>query len=98
MWSLGDAATLERTLPAPEGTRGVVWGAGGVVVAIGPTCLRFVRADDGAVLGDHALLREADGLRPLEDERGDRGDALRPDPTAFRAVWVAGTGADVAPW
>jgi len=81
VWSLGDVAALERTLPAPEGTRGVVWGAGDVIVALGPKSLRFVRAGDGAVLGDHALLREADGLRPLEDEKGDRGDALRPDPT-----------------
>jgi len=91
VWSLGDAATLERKLTAPAGTRGVVWGAEGVIVALGPKSLRFVRADDGAVLGDHALLREAEGLRPLEDEKGDRGDALRPDPTfalGDKPAWV----------
>jgi WD40 repeat protein/tetratricopeptide (TPR) repeat protein len=81
VWSLGDVPALERTLPAPDGTRGVLWGAGDVIVALGPRCIRFVRASDGAVLGDHTLLREAAGLKPLEDEKGDRGDALRPDPT-----------------
>lgn len=81
VWSLGDVAMCERTIAAPAGTRGVVWGDGDVIVALGPTSLRFVRARDGATLGDHVFMREAEGLRPLEDEKGDLGEDLRPEPT-----------------
>ena len=92
VWSLADDARRDRSIAAPAGTRGIVWGDGGVLVALGPTCLRFVRADDGATLGDHVFLREAEGLRPLEDEKGDLGEDARPDPTfalgGERPSWV----------
>lgn len=80
VWSLDASPVRVRAFTAPKNTRGILWGDG-VIVAIGPTSLRFVRASDGAVLGDHTLLLHAEGLRPLEDEKGDRGDDLRPERT-----------------
>lgn len=80
LWSLLVSPEKLRAVAAPKGTRGVLW-SDGVVIALGPTTLRFIRVSDGTVLGDHELLREAKGLRPLEDEKGDRGDVMRPEPT-----------------
>ncbi|MDX3224350.1 hypothetical protein [Streptomyces sp. ME19-01-6] len=74
VWSLADDEPRRlRTLDAPSATAGVLWGADDVLVAVGDTTLRFLRAGSGEVLGDFAFLREPQAPRPLEGD--DQFDA-----------------------
>lgn len=69
VWSLDDGEPRRlRTLAAPAGTQGVLWGADDIIVAVGETVLRFLRADTGATIGDYTFLREADAELPLHEE------------------------------
>ncbi len=69
IWSLGDGEPQRlRSLAAPTGTQGVLWGAGDVVVATGKETLRFWRADTGKTLGDYEFRREADAELPIHGD------------------------------
>ncbi|WP_070196601.1 WD40 repeat domain-containing protein [Streptomyces oceani] len=52
VWTLNDEPSRLRSLEVPEGTEGLVWGADGVLAAIGSNTLRFIRARTSEVLGD----------------------------------------------
>ncbi|WP_406316405.1 WD40 repeat domain-containing protein [Streptosporangium sp. NBC_01639] len=74
VWSLGDDPACVRSIEVPEETAAVLWGADGVLAAIGGFTLRFVRALTGDVLGDFANGREdEEGLAPVEDGDGLHG-------------------------
>jgi hypothetical protein len=88
---LGESHERERVLDAPEETRGLLWGAGDVLIIAGRTTLRFVKVDTGEIVGDFVFLREPEGPRPLEANGKDLGEKLRPDPTF--ALEVSGTEA-----
>lgn len=83
VWSLADDEPRRlRTLDVPSGTAGVVWGADDVLVALGATTLRFVKAGSGEVLGDFTFLREPAAPRPLEgDDRFDANHCALDDET-----------------
>ncbi|MFC8669299.1 WD40 repeat domain-containing protein [Streptomyces sp. NPDC057199] len=84
VWSLNDErAERLRTLNAPKKATGLHWGADDVLVAMGPTVLRFLRADTGEVIGDFTLLRQPVAPRPLLLDGGDLGEKIRrgPNPT-----------------
>jgi hypothetical protein len=69
LWSLSNSEPERlRTLAAPIGTAGVLWGADNIIVAVGRTVLRFVRADSGETVGDYTFLRQADAELPLHEE------------------------------
>src|SRR5205823_2316832 len=68
VWSLGDEPACVRSIDTPEETTAVLWGADGVLAAIGEHTLRFVRALTGEILGDFAFDQEPDEeLRPVEE-------------------------------
>ncbi|MDF2709973.1 MAG: hypothetical protein K0R62_5625 [Nonomuraea muscovyensis] len=84
VWSLDDErAERLRAFDAPTKATGLHWGADDVLVAVGPTVLRFLRADTGEVIGDFTLLRQPVGPRPLLLDGGDIGERIRrgPNPT-----------------
>lgn len=69
VWSLGDGAARRlRTLAAPAGTQGVLWGADHVIVAVGEEVLRFLRADSDEIVGDYAFQRQADAELPIDPD------------------------------
>ncbi|GHE14228.1 hypothetical protein [Streptomyces alanosinicus] len=69
VWSLGNGeARRLRTLAAPAGTQGVLWGVDDVIVAVGEKVLRFLRADSDEIVGDYTFLREADAELPLHGD------------------------------
>ncbi|HUR09027.1 MAG TPA: hypothetical protein VM347_41265 [Nonomuraea sp.] len=69
VWSLGNGEPRRlRTLAAPTGTQGVLWGADDVIVAVGETVLRFLQGDTGETIGDYTFLREADAELPLHPD------------------------------
>jgi WD40 repeat protein len=69
VWSLGDGEPrLLRTLGAPAGAKGVLWGADDIVVAVGEKVLRFLRAGTGETVGDYTFLRDADAELPLHPD------------------------------
>lgn len=87
VWSLGDRQGERlRSFDAPEGADGVLWGADGVIVAVGETVLRFLRVDSGEVIGDFRLLRQPPGPRPLDIEGDDWGDSMDPEPNPTFAL------------
>lgn len=88
---LGESHEKEKVLDAPEGTRGLLWGAGDVLIVAGKETLRFVKIDTGEIVGDFVFLREPEGPRPLETNSRDLGEKMRPDPTF--ALEVGGTEA-----
>ncbi|MEU8787284.1 BRCT domain-containing protein [Streptomyces sp. NPDC048637] len=66
VWSLdGDEPQRLRTLDVPSETGVLLWGADDVLVAMGPTTLRFLRAGSGEVLGDFAFLHKPRVPKPL---------------------------------
>ncbi|MEU7005090.1 hypothetical protein [Nonomuraea sp. NPDC046570] len=68
VWSLGDGPACVQSIEVPEETAAVLWGADGVLAAIGGFTLRFVRALTGDVLGDFVNGRDdEEGLAPVED-------------------------------
>lgn len=73
VWSLGPEPQRVDAFDVPEETTGVVWGAAGVLVAVGRKTLRFVQAATGDVTGDFCFLREPYGQRPLELDGDDAG-------------------------
>ncbi|MEV6151288.1 WD40 repeat domain-containing protein [Nonomuraea sp. NPDC052129] len=84
VWSLDDErAERLGAFDAPKGATGLHWGADDVLVAVGPTVLRFLRADTGEVIGDFTLLRQPVAPRPLLLDGGDIGERVRrgPNPT-----------------
>jgi hypothetical protein len=104
IWTLGGKRGERlRSFDAPEGANGVLWGADGVIVALGETVLRFLRADSGEVIGDFTLLRQPPGPRPLEIEGEDFGDDMDPEPNPTFALdddtWAVGflPGVVIAP-
>lgn len=69
VWSLGVGEPRRlRTPAAPAGTGGVLWGADDIVVAVGRTVLRFLRAPTGETVGDYTFLREAGTEPPLHGD------------------------------
>lgn len=64
IWSVAGEPARETVFDAPAGTSGVYWGAGDVIVAIGPDGVRFTRAD-GTVVGGTDFHAEAAGNSPL---------------------------------
>jgi hypothetical protein len=68
-------------LDVPEETAGVFWTRGDVIVAAGPTTLKFFRAADRTVLGEVELNREIPAARPLEAGGVDLGVDFDIDPT-----------------
>ncbi|GAA2445640.1 hypothetical protein GCM10010191_73200 [Actinomadura vinacea] len=69
VWSLGDGEPQRlRTLSAPAGTKGVLWGAGDTIVAVGEKVLCFLRASTGETVGDYTFQREADAELPLHPD------------------------------
>jgi len=69
VWSLGDGEPRRlRILSAPAGAKGVLWGADDVIVAVGETVLRFLRAGTGETVGDYTFLRKADAELPFHAE------------------------------
>ena len=87
VWSLGDRrAERLRSFDAPEGANGVLWGADGVIIALGETVLRFLRVDSGELIGDFTLLRQPPAPRPLEIEGEDWGDSMDPEPNPTFAL------------
>ncbi|GAA1595040.1 hypothetical protein GCM10009678_91360 [Actinomadura kijaniata] len=84
VWSLGDEhAERLRAFDAPDKAIGLHWGADDVLVAVGTTVLRFLRADTGEVVGDFTLLRQPAAPRPLLLDGGDAGEEIGrgPNPT-----------------
>ncbi|MFC4007468.1 WD40 repeat domain-containing protein [Nonomuraea purpurea] len=84
VWSLDDDhAERLRTFDAPKKATGLHWGAEDVLVALGPTVLRFLRADTGEVIGDFTLLHQPVAPRPLLLDGEDVGERIRrgPNPT-----------------
>ncbi|WP_067821825.1 WD40 repeat domain-containing protein [Actinomadura kijaniata] len=84
VWSLSDErAERLRAFDAPEKATGLHWGADDVLVAVGPTVLRFLRADTGEAVGDFTLLRQPAAPRPLFVDGDDLGDWMGrgPNPT-----------------
>ncbi|GAB3414945.1 WD40 repeat domain-containing protein [Flindersiella endophytica] len=79
VWSLAPGEQPRRVdaFDVPEETAGVVWGASGVLVAVGRKTLRFLRAATGEVLSDFHFLREPYAQRPLELDGDDAGSDLR---------------------
>ncbi|MEV6965904.1 WD40 repeat domain-containing protein [Hamadaea sp. NPDC051192] len=77
IWSLGQAPDRLSVVESPEDAYGLLWGADGVLVAVGPSALRFVQAATGETIGDFAFLRAPSGLRPLEIDGEDIGENLR---------------------
>ncbi|WP_405610610.1 hypothetical protein [Streptomyces sp. NBC_01508] len=68
VWWLGDGELRRlRTLAAPAGTQGVLWGIDEVIVAVGERVLRFLRADSDEIVGAYTFLREADAELPLHE-------------------------------
>jgi len=101
---LGESHEKEKVLDAPEGTRGLLWGAGDVLIVAGKQALRFVKVDTGEIVGDFVFLREPEGPRPLEVNSRDLGEKMRPDPTfalgiGGREAWAVAfeTGLVIAP-
>ncbi|GAA2444587.1 hypothetical protein GCM10010191_71600 [Actinomadura vinacea] len=91
IWSLGrERGERLRAFDAPEKASGVLWGADGVLVALGTKALRFLRADTGEVIGDFTLLRQARAPRPLELEGEDLGEefgySMEPEPNPTFAL------------
>lgn len=69
IWSLGDGEPRRlRTLAAPAGTQGVLWGADNMIVAAGEKVLRFLRADSDEIVGDYTFLRKADAELPIHPD------------------------------
>jgi hypothetical protein len=68
VWSLDENAERVRSIAGAHDTYGVLWGADGVLVLVGETTLRFVRAITGESIGDFAFLREPAGRRPVDTE------------------------------
>jgi tetratricopeptide (TPR) repeat protein len=68
-------------LDVPEETTGVFWTPDDVIVAAGPTTLKFFRLADRAVLGEVELNREIPAARPLESDGFDLGVDFDIDPT-----------------
>lgn len=69
IWALADdEPRLLRTLPAPPGAKGVLWGADDVVVAVADKAVRFLRADTGETIGDFTFQSEANAELPLHPE------------------------------
>ncbi|GAA2212695.1 hypothetical protein GCM10009850_081570 [Nonomuraea monospora] len=78
VWNLGDVPSLIGTVEAPADADGVLWGADGVIVVVGPAVLRFFQAATGRVTGDFVFLRTPPGPRPLElDDGVDVGEEVR---------------------
>ncbi|MFG2894523.1 BRCT domain-containing protein [Streptomyces sp. NPDC048248] len=68
VWSLdGDEPKRLRTLDVPSETGVLLWGADGVLVAMSPTTLRFLRAGSGEVLGDFTFPHKPRAPKPLGD-------------------------------
>ncbi|XVQ08033.1 hypothetical protein ACQP1W_36475 [Spirillospora sp. CA-255316] len=91
IWSLDrERGERLRAFDAPEKASGVLWGADGVLVALGTKALRFLRADTGEVIGDFTLLRQVRAPRPLELEGEDLGEefgySMEPEPNPTFAL------------
>ncbi|MEU9117740.1 hypothetical protein AB0D04_39930 [Streptomyces sp. NPDC048483] len=87
IWSLGDELGERlHAFDAPEGVAGVLWGADGVLVALGQKVLRFLRADSGEVIGDFTLLRQPSAPRPLVLEGEDFGEDMNREPNPTFAL------------
>ncbi|MGW1892264.1 hypothetical protein ACWCP6_18685 [Streptomyces sp. NPDC002004] len=69
VWSMSDGEPQWlRTLSAPTGTAGVLWGADDIVVAVGRKALRFLRVRTGETVGDYTFLRQPDTELPLHED------------------------------
>ncbi|MDX3230826.1 hypothetical protein [Streptomyces sp. ME19-01-6] len=87
IWSLGEERGERlHAFAAPKGAAGVLWGADGVLVALGQKILRFLRADSGEVIGDFTLLRQPPAPRPLAIEGEDWGEDMYPEPNPTFAL------------
>ncbi|MCP2342507.1 WD40 repeat domain-containing protein [Actinomadura rupiterrae] len=87
IWSTDDRnAERLRAFDAPKEATGLLWGADDVLVALGPTVLRFLRADTGETISDVTLLRQPDALRPMELDDEDLGEELWPTPNPTFAL------------
>ncbi|MEV4012577.1 WD40 repeat domain-containing protein [Nonomuraea angiospora] len=87
IWSLGDQGGERlRSFAAPAEATGVHWGADDVLVVLGATVLRFLRADSGEVIGDFRLLRQPSAPRPLVLDDEDLGADMYPEPNPTFAL------------
>ncbi|WP_433176778.1 hypothetical protein [Actinoallomurus sp. CA-150999] len=80
VWSLAGEPERLAVVDAPEDACGVLWGAGDVIVLIGPETVRFTRPD-GTAVGEVAFHAAATGRRPLERGGTDHGDYYHINPT-----------------
>ncbi|MFJ9419625.1 hypothetical protein ACIRPT_36500 [Streptomyces sp. NPDC101227] len=72
VWSFADPARARRLRTVPAGGADAVhWGAEGTLVLLDSSCVRFVRADTGEVLGNFPFLRVPEGPRPVEGEAAE---------------------------
>ncbi|WP_026413585.1 WD40 repeat domain-containing protein [Actinomadura oligospora] len=102
VWSLADDPALVRSIDVPEGTAAVLWGAEGVLAAIGEFSLRFVRALTGDVVGDFVVgMEDEEGLGPVGAEDELHGDHTADTFPLDETTWCAlasppeGPGADL---
>ncbi|MGW4957955.1 WD40 repeat domain-containing protein [Nonomuraea sp. NPDC004186] len=87
IWSLGDEGGERlRSFDAPAEATGVHWGSDDVLVVLGTTVLRFLRADSGEVIGDFRLLRQPSAPRPLMLDDEDFGEDMYPEPNPTFAL------------
>ncbi|MEV0381190.1 hypothetical protein [Nonomuraea sp. NPDC050643] len=99
VWSLGGEPARVASIDAPEGTEGVLWGAGDVLALIGEETLRFVGARTGAVLGDFVFGRYFDTERsPLDDDFATLHGMFQADAFPLAdSSWCAIAGPAVGP-
>ncbi|MFD3525737.1 BRCT domain-containing protein [Streptomyces sp. NPDC058653] len=93
IWSFADPADGRRLRSLPAAGIGAVhWGADDILVLVGATDVRFVRADTAEYRGDFTFLRVPEGPRPVEDLLADdfRGDLFALD----GSTWAMTLGPD----